>query len=205
MQIPDYRALLLLSPEDGMAAIAAAFRDYTRMLDHGIGLWPASRARQCLEAFSALLGSGEPRSAEDAGRSTPVGAPVPAPAVRIALNECEVRPSADAFRERLLRNFTRSGVPKGERLESLTVQLHIGPEEPLPAAVAVEVPVLEPCRNCSGTGHVDFFRCTLCGGRGWIESAAVVHERIGPAAALERSLLPFGIENCYLRIEAIGA
>jgi hypothetical protein len=116
----------------------------------------------------------------------------------------EVQPRPEAFGERLLRNFTRAGIPKGERQESLTVQVHASADDRLPASVEIAVPVFEPCRGCSGTGHIDLFRCTVCAGNGLIESAEVLREVIGrsPAAA-EHSLAPFGIENCYLRVEVV--
>jgi len=210
MSFLDYYSILMLPPDDGASAIEAAFRDYTRMLEHGIGLWPTYKARRRLEAFNTLLGSDLDRPSdagfdvESAGHrnTVPLGG---SPRFRsISIRDRDVYPRPEVFRERLLRNFTRAGIPKGEHQESLTVQVHVSANEQLPAPVEIAVPVFEPCRNCSGTGHVDFFRCTACAGTGLVESAEVLTEVIGRSSEPpERSLAPFGIENCYLRIEFV--
>jgi hypothetical protein len=210
MSMPDYYAILTLAPGERPAFVESAYRDYSRMLDHGIGLRPRYKMQRQLEAFSVLLEPDRRRSYDNHFLNEPPASgihaisenpPRPRP---LSIQDSDIRPSSAAFRDRLLRNFTRAGVPKAEYEESLTIELRIAPDQEPPAPVRIALPVFEPCRNCSGTGHVNLFPCTLCGATGLIESAEVLEEQIHRGAVVERSLSPFGIENLYLRVQYIA-
>src|SRR4051812_48731622 len=97
----DYYSILLLSPADRSAAVEAAYRDYTRMLDHGIGLWPKYKLQRCLDAFSVLLDSARRRAYDVAFRSQPSPAAIEAepesavPNASVRIQTADVQPSPE--------------------------------------------------------------------------------------------------------------
>jgi hypothetical protein len=116
-----------------------------------------------------------------------------------------VRPSFEALAERLLRNFTGLGVPQAERLEGLTVEVILTPEEALRGVeVPLGVPGIHRCPECGGTGRVWLFWCACCGGEGAIATERVVRvpipARIHSGSVMEVPLDGFGIHNLYLRL-----
>ncbi len=116
-----------------------------------------------------------------------------------------VRPSLEALLERLLRNFTGRGVPKGERLEALNLEVILSPEEALRGGVVpLRVPVFYPCPRCGGSGREWLFPCTYCWEQGMVEEEETVRVRIPPlvrdGTVLEVPIRGLGIHNLYLRL-----
>ena len=106
-----------------------------------------------------------------------------------------IRPSLEPFYERFLRNFTRKGIPKGERLESLNVEV----------ALSVGVPVFFICGHCAGSGRDWLFPCVNCNAQGIIEEERAVRVYI-PLMTPDRSVIEvpihgLGIDNFYLRLQ----
>jgi DnaJ-class molecular chaperone len=207
MAIADYYFALSLSPAETSAAVRASYRDFVKLVDHGVGVRPrhAMEARQV--AFDVLSDTAWRRCYDEARRrdqlpeTTPVRQHAVASADSLLSPETTVRPSVEALRERLLRNFTQIGVPKAEHPESLTVEVDVSAvDRPKPCSVRVEFPVFEPCVRCAGQGRTDLFLCADCGGAGFVESAAGVEELVERTSVVERSLVPFGIDNLYLRL-----
>lgn len=90
-----------------------------------------------------------------------------------------LRPSFDALRARVLRNFTGVGVPKGERVEGLNVEVLLSPDEARRGgALRLGIPVFAPCTICAGTGHAWSVSCLACMGEGMIEQEEVVAVRL---------------------------
>jgi DnaJ-class molecular chaperone len=77
-----------------------------------------------------------------------------------------IQPSFEAVFERFLRNFTGIGVPKGERLEGLNVEVILSPDGAARGGVAplgVPVSVL----SAAGLGAIGSFRVLTAESRGW--------------------------------------
>jgi DnaJ-class molecular chaperone len=114
-----------------------------------------------------------------------------------------IRPSFEPLLERFLRNFTGEGIPKGERLQDLNIEVVLSPEEAATGVtIAIAVPVFYTCRNCGGAGHVWLFSCIDCNGSGTVEGEETVRVRIPPMtsdkAIVEIPIHGLGIHNFYL-------
>ena len=116
-----------------------------------------------------------------------------------------IRPSFEPLFERFLRNFTGERVPKGERLESLNIEVILSPEEAAKGIVVpVGVPVFYNCRQCGGSGRDWLFPCIDCNAQGIIEEEETVRVGISPMVAdravIEVPIHGLGIHNFYLRL-----
>ena len=116
-----------------------------------------------------------------------------------------IRPSFEALRARVLRNFTGVGVPKGERVEGLNVEVILSPDEAWRGGVLrLGIPVFAPCTRCAGTGHTWGVACLACMGQGMSEQEKTVAVRIPPqvrhGTILEMPLRGLGLHNFYLRL-----
>jgi molecular chaperone DnaJ len=115
----------------------------------------------------------------------------------------EYRPSFDELFERLWDNFNLSSRPKAERLQPLTVEIPLSPDEAiLGGAVTLLVPARAECPSCLGGGSVGPYECWRCQGQGAITAdmpveieypAGVRHEWVAHVP-----LSGFGISNFYL-------
>jgi hypothetical protein len=113
-----------------------------------------------------------------------------------------IEPSFEALFERFLRNFTGIGVPKGERLEGLNVDVILSPDGAARGGVApLGVPVFSPCPLCGGSGRDWLFPCTYCQEQGMVEEEETVRIRIPPmvrdGTILEVPIRGLGIHNFY--------
>ena len=114
-------------------------------------------------------------------------------------------PSFQELFERFWGNFEVWGRPKAERLESLTVEVVISPEEArFGSRVRVRIPARARCTECGGRGAVRFYECWHCGGHGSLTTDYPV-EVLVPAGtrdgdAVRIPLTRFGIENFYLTL-----
>ena len=116
-----------------------------------------------------------------------------------------IRPSLDAMFERLVRNFTRIGVPKAEQLEPLNCDVALSPREAARGGVLpIAVPVFEACPECGGSGHTWLFPCLHCGQSGMVEEAVTVRLEIPPmvreGTVIDLPLEGLGVFNFRLRI-----
>ena len=116
-----------------------------------------------------------------------------------------VCPSFEPLFDRFLRNFTGEGIPKGERVEDLNVEVILSPEEAMTGVtVPVGVPVFYTCPDCGGAGHTWLFSCVACNAEGTIEGEETVNIRVPPMvhdrAMVEVPIHGLGIHNFYLRL-----
>jgi molecular chaperone DnaJ len=112
-------------------------------------------------------------------------------------------PSFEEIFERLWSNFDLLTRPKEERLESLTVDVSLSPEEAFAGgAVHVMVPARAICPACRGRGSVGPYECWRCEGHGALtgEYPVMVSYPAGlqDDYTVRLSLDRFGIENFYL-------
>jgi DnaJ-class molecular chaperone len=114
-------------------------------------------------------------------------------------------PSFEELFERFWGNFEAWDRPKAERLESLTVEVVISPEEArFGSRVRVRIPARARCDECGGRGAVGFYECWYCGGHGSLTIEYPVEVSV-PAGtcdgnAVRIPLTRFGIENLYLTL-----
>jgi molecular chaperone DnaJ len=114
-------------------------------------------------------------------------------------------PSFDEMFDRLWSNFELVTRPKAERLESLTVDVTLSPQEAFAGGqVRILVPARIVCPACNGRGGAGPYQCWHCEGRGALADEYPV--TVSYPAALQQdyivrlSLDPFGIENFYLTV-----
>lgn len=115
------------------------------------------------------------------------------------------QPSFEELFARLWGNFTSFDRPKAERLESLTVEVPLTPDEGLQGGqVRVLVPAPIHCPSCHGRGSVGPFECLRCGGHGIIVSqlpvVASYPQGLTTSYVSRIPLDSFGIQNFYLTV-----
>lgn len=115
------------------------------------------------------------------------------------------RPSFDALFDRFWSNFENLTRPKAERLESLTIEVVLSPEEAAwGGQVQIGIPSQAPCEACDGHGAMGPYECWQCQGHGirittyplTVEYPAGLRD--GHAVSLPLS--QFGIQNFYLNV-----
>ncbi len=154
---------------------------------------PARRA-----AYDRLLKSPPSESSE--------GPPEPASSVsrEISLPDSfgTVSPSYEELFDRILSNFTTLARPKSEKIESLTCEIILSPQEALRGGkLRIMVPARIPCAVCSGKGGIGSLECWRCGGQGYLMNEIPLMISYPPGTTnqvMEISLERFGIHNLYL-------
>jgi DnaJ-class molecular chaperone len=145
----------------------------------------------------------KPRPASTAYRKEPEPL-IPEP-ISVMRGFQTIRPSFDEMFDRIVRNFTGTGIPKGERIQELNVEVILSPDEARRGGIApIGVPVFYSCPSCGGTGHDLLFPCIHCQEQGVVEDEEVVNIRIPPmiqdGTIFEVPLKGLGIHNFHLRI-----
>ncbi len=115
------------------------------------------------------------------------------------------RPSFDELFDRFWSNFEDLTRPKAERLESLTVEVVVRPEEAARGGqVRVWIPARAACPACGGRGAVGGYECWRCEGHGALTSEfplAVTYPRgLRDGDAVRLPLDRFGVRNFYLTV-----
>jgi DnaJ-class molecular chaperone with C-terminal Zn finger domain len=114
-------------------------------------------------------------------------------------------PSFNEMFDRIVRNFTGIGIPKGEGIQELNVEVVLSPDEARRGGVApLGVPVFYTCPFCGGLGHDWHFPCFHCREQGLVEDEEVVKISIPPmvndGTVFEVPLRGLGVHNFQLRI-----
>jgi molecular chaperone DnaJ len=222
MPAKDYYLVLGISRTESTSGIRSAFRELAKHYHPDrVGPQGTSFFRDIVEAYQVLsdperrrvYNQGLHHAAGEAERPpAPIVTPhgpeaeplVPEP-MSILREFQTVYPSFEPLFHRFRRNFTGLEVPKAERVESLTLELLLSPNEALQGGtVPINVPVFYPCPVCRGSGHFWSFPCTTCGEQGMIEEEQVVRVRIPPmvgdGTVIEIPLRGLGIHNLYLQL-----
>jgi DnaJ-class molecular chaperone len=217
MKTRDYYVTLGVPRTETTAGIRSAFRELAkRHHPDRSGAEGNETFREVLEAYR-VLSDAALRRHYDEGLRRRAEAPEPL-VIRRASAEAltdepvplfgradEARPSFDAMFDRLVRNFTRIGVPKAERLEPLHCDVLLSPDEAATGGVLpIDVPVFEPCSECGGSGSTWLFPCLHCGQSGMVEDAVTVRLEIPPmvrgGTVIDLPLEGLGVSNFRLRI-----
>jgi molecular chaperone DnaJ len=223
----DYYIILGVSPTATTRSIQRAFRTLAKQYHPDrVGSQGTSTFQDIVEAYE-VLSDPERREvydrrlhpAEPAERYGPQPEPlIPEPSrytqrlwddplrpepQSILYDFMTIRPSFEALRARVLRNFTGVGVPKGERVEGLNIEVILSPDEAWRGGVLrLGVPVFAPCTRCAGTGYTGGVACLACMGQGMREQEKMVAVRIPPqvrhGTTLEMPLRGLGLHNLYL-------
>lgn len=226
----NYYLVLGVSPGASVQEIGAAFRRQALAAHPDQSGSESGRFREVQEAYG-VLGDSDRRRRYDrqAGwlAAGPSGRlPAPRPPVRgrprgeplrpvrtsrecreVSLAESfEVYgPSFDELFDRFWSNFELSDRPKAERLESLTVEMLLSPDDArFGGRVRVRIPARAACSFCGGHGAVGPYECWRCEGRGAltvqypVDVAYLAGARDGDAVRIP--LARFGIENFYLTV-----
>lgn len=114
-------------------------------------------------------------------------------------------PTFDDVFERFWRNFEPAHQPKGEGLETLTVDIPLTRQEAWRGGtVRILVPAREVCHACRGRGGIGWHRCWRCRGQGIVQGEFPLD--INYPTVLSRDyvvrvrLNEFGIKNLYLTV-----
>lgn len=224
----DFYLVLGVPASASTEQIKAAYRQRVKELhpDHyGPDTGPF---REVQEAYSNLT---DPRRRQqfDSRRSTPPGARRAAPrhadaepmrdpamtgsagssgiprAYGLNAEFAQFTPSYEELFDRLWSNFTLLTRPKAERVESLTMEVVLSPEEARRGGhVRILLPNRVQCSACGGHGAVGPYQCWECEGAGFITREVPV-EVAYPAAltgeyVVQVSLDRLGIGNFYLSV-----
>jgi len=222
MMTMDYYVILGVSRTESTSGIREAFRELVkRYHPDRVGPQEARVFQDIVEAYQVLSdperrklyhqglrhaeGSAEPQPAPIIVGQRPQPEPLVPASLSILRDFQTIQPSFKAMFERFLRNFTGIGVPKGERLEGLTVEVILSPAEAARGGVApLGVPVFSPCPVCGGSGREWLFPCTYCREQGMVEEEETVRIPIPPmvrdGTILEVPIRGLGIHNFYLRL-----
>jgi molecular chaperone DnaJ len=219
----DYYLILGVPYEESSRGIQAAFRELAkRYHPDRAGTQRTNRFQDIQEAYEILSDAQKRqlyndelglRETSKQHRPEPVFSRSPQftsepliPKSRSVLRGFEtIRPSFESLFDRFVRNFTGEEIPKGERLESLNVEVIISLDEAAwGVTVPVGVPVFYTCRQCGGSGHVSLFPCLTCDTQGIVEGEETITVRIPPIATdraiFELPIHGLGIHNFYLRL-----
>jgi len=222
MERRTHYIVLGISRAESPSGIRAAYRDLAKRLHPDVAGRESTRAFQELTEAYDVLSDPKRRSAYDEILKISEGGPkAPArprraePLVRepfsIFTHPESIRPSHEDLHSRYLRNFTRGRAPKSERIESLTVEVVLTPEEAFAGCIVpVALPVFGPCPSCGGSGRDWIYPCASCRAQGLIEAEKLVQVEIPPlvrsGSVFEVPLSGLGVHNFVLRLHVfVGA
>ncbi|HVO10019.1 MAG TPA: DnaJ domain-containing protein [Vicinamibacteria bacterium] len=178
--------------EDGTRSFQELREAYATLSD------PRSR-----RAYDRSLDDG--RRGEAAVSSSPDAVAEP---LSILHADARYRPSREEIRERFSRNFAGVGVPKGEAVAGLNVEVVLSRDEAARGLVVpIDAPVFQTCPFCGGSGRDWLFPCLYCGEEGTVERTERLHlrvpARVRAGSVYEIPLDRLGVRNFYLRVHVL--
>jgi DnaJ-class molecular chaperone len=200
MAARNYYVVLGVASNESARGVREAFHELVRR-HHPDRAGPAGAAafREVMEAY-ATLSDPERRDRYDAAlEEARVARRIVPRELSLARDMMEVRPSHTALFERFARNFSSSGLPKGESLEELDVDVAISEKEAAQGtSIRIGVPVFGRCVPCAGAG------CRFCEGRGIAQRERAVTldipAMLGNGMSLVVPLSGLGVHNFYVRV-----
>jgi DnaJ-class molecular chaperone len=219
----SYFAILGISPNATLDEIRSAYRRLAKEFhpDHYTG--SSERFRDIQEAYS-VLGDRRRRheykqSIRKVPRRTPIrptSYPGPEPLIPeedpVDIGELSpVRsfqsftPSFDEIFDWLWSNFSDLTQPKSARVQNLTLEVTLTPEQALRGGNArVMVPAQAVCPTCRGHGGVGFYECLRCAGEGAISGEIPVSVSFPPGLTRDHAVMipldRFGIPNTHITV-----
>ncbi|NWF86152.1 MAG: DnaJ domain-containing protein [Bryobacteraceae bacterium] len=226
----DYYVILGVAADATPDEIKAAFRRRALELHPNVSGLPSEPFLELQEAYAVLAdperrrrydrqfvavvtaSRARRRAAEPLVSPRPRGEPFrPVEPVRgfrevsLAESFATYRPSFDELFDRFWSNFENITRPKAERLENLTVEVVVSPEDAQwGGQVRVWIPARATCPACGGRGAVGGYECWRCAGHGALTSEFPL-DVTWPAGlrdgdAVRVPLDRFGVRNFYLTV-----
>jgi molecular chaperone DnaJ len=102
----------------------------------------------------------------------------------VRIRDADVRPGLEPLFARIARNFTGLGVPKGERVEKLDIDVRLTREEAERGTIVnVGAPMFQRCEACAGLGRTLLLQCASCLGAGLVEGTRRVPIHVPPGVS----------------------
>jgi DnaJ-class molecular chaperone len=219
----SYFAILGISPDATADEIRSAYRRLAKEFhpDHYTG--GSERFRDIQEAY-AVLGNRRRRRefVQNINKKSPTTpwrpstSPEPEPLIPeenpIDMGEVSpVRsfqsftPSYDEIFDWLWRNFSDLTQPKSARVQNLTLEVTLTPEQARRGGNArIMVPAQAFCPTCRGRGAVGFYECMRCAGEGYIAGEMPVSVSFPPGLTKDHAVMiplnRFGIPNTHITV-----
>ncbi len=217
----SYFAILGISPNATIDEIRSAYRRLVKEFhpDHYTG--GSQRFRDIQEAYSVLGDNRRRRKYEQSIRKIspkrplrPSHYPGPEPLIPeegpADIGEVSpVRsfqsftPSFDEIFDWLWSNFSDLAQPKSSRVQNLTLEVTLTPEQARRGGNArIMVPAQAVCPTCRGGGGVGYYECARCAGEGVISGEMPVSVSFPPGLSKEHAVMipldRFGIPNTHI-------
>jgi molecular chaperone DnaJ len=219
----SYFAILGISPDATVDEIRSAFRRLAKEFHPDYYTGDSKRFRDIQEAYAVLGNSRRRREYKHNIRKMPPKAPLrpaiypePEPLIPekrpVALGEISpVRsfqaftPSFDEIFDWLERNFSDIAQPKSARVQNLTLEVMLTPEQARRGGNArIMVPAQTVCSTCRGQGGVGFYECIRCDGEGIISGEIPVSVSFPPGLTKDHAVVialdRFGIRNVLVTV-----
>ncbi|MGD8523874.1 MAG: DnaJ domain-containing protein [Desulfobacterales bacterium] len=219
----SYFAILGISPNATVDEIRTAYRRLAKEFhpDHYAG--SSERFRDIQEAYSVLGNRRRRREYEQSIRKVPTKTPLrrttypePEPLIPeespVDIGEVSpVRsfqsftPSFDEIFDWLWSNFSDLTQPKSGRVQNLTLEVTLTPEQARRGGNArIMVPTQAVCPTCRGHGGVGFYECLRCAGEGAISGEMPVSVAFPPGLTKDHAVMipldRFGIPNAHITV-----
>jgi len=219
----SYFAILGISPKASTDEIRSAYRRLAKEFhpDHYTG--SSARFRDIQEAYSVLGNNRRKREYEQRLRKVPVKTPLrsatytePEPLIPNAgpVDIGEVSPvrsfqsftpSFDEIFDWLWSNFSDLSQPKSSRVQNLTLELTLTPDQARRGGNAkIMVPAQAVCPTCRGNGGVGFYECARCAGEGVISGEMPISVSFPPGIVKDHAVMipldRFGIPNTHITV-----
>jgi DnaJ-class molecular chaperone len=114
-------------------------------------------------------------------------------------------PSFDEIVDWLWSNFSDLTQPKSGRVQNLTLEVALTPEQARRGGNArIMIPAQVVCHICRGHGAVGFYECTRCAGQGMISGEMPVSVSFPPDLKKDHAVMipldRFGIPNTHITV-----
>jgi DnaJ-class molecular chaperone len=219
----SYFAILGISQKASADEIRSAYRRLAKEFhpDHYTG--SSERFRDIQEAYSVLGNRRRRRQYEQSIRKVPIKTrlrptayPEPEPLIPeegpVDIGEVSpVRsfqsftPSFDEIFDWLWSNFSDLAQPKSSRVQNLTLEVTLTPEQARRGGNAkIMVPAQAVCPTCRGYGGVGFYECARCAGEGVISGEMPVSVSFPPGLTKNHAVMipldRFGVPNTHITV-----
>jgi molecular chaperone DnaJ len=114
-------------------------------------------------------------------------------------------PSFDEIFDWLWKNFSDLDQPKSDRIQNLTLEVRLTPEQARRGGSArIMVPARAVCPTCRGYGGVGPYECSRCAGEGAISGEMPVSVAFPPGLTKDHAVMMpldrFGIRNTHITV-----
>jgi DnaJ-class molecular chaperone len=219
----SYFAILGISPKATLDEIRSAYRRLAKEFHPDRYTGGSQRFRDIQEAYSVLGNNRRRREYERNIRKVspktplrPSHYPEPEPLIPedspVDMGEVSpVRsfhsftPSFDEIFDWLWSNFSDLAQPKSARVQNLTLEVTLTPEQARRGGNArIMVPAQAVCPTCRGGGGVGYYECVRCAGEGVISGEMPVSVSFPPGLSKDHAVMipldRFGIPNTHVTV-----